>query len=384
MKITFVTIQDSTNISSFSGTGYFVPKSLKNAGAEISYIGNLKKRPYLYIKFREYFSRIFFGKNYWLDRDPLVVKNFAKQIKKQLSKHNPDVLLSISSIPMAMLKTDIPIVFWTDAVLYDMIDFYPEYSKFSKSSTSNGNKIEKIALENCALALYSSHWAANGAVKHYNIPSEKVKVVNYGANLENVMDAESVLKRIERISSKTCKLLFVGVHWERKGGAIALDVAKCLKENGVDVELNILGVDVPSGIDLPEFVHTHGFVSKGTPEGKAKVEKLIDESHFLILPTRADCTPIVFAEFNSYGIPCLTTDVGGNSDLIKDGVNGKLFQLNDKAEIYADFIKEIFSNVATYKELAKSSRKEYEDRLNWEKTGTEAYGLLEQIVRGNK
>lgn len=383
MKITFVTIQDSTDISSFSGTGYFVPKSLQNAGAEVSYIGNLKRRPYLYIKLREYIARYIFKRNYWYDRDPLVVKNFAKQIAKQLKNHESDCLLSISSIPMAKLKTNVPIVFWTDAVLYDMIDFYPEYRNFSKSSTKTGNQIEKEALENCSLAIYSSEWAANGAIKHYNTPSEKVKVLNFGANLDNVMNRSAVENRIRNLSKDVCRLLFVGVHWERKGGAIALQIAQVLHARGVAVELHILGVTVPENVQIPNYVKTHGFVSKGTPEGKAKVESLINQSHFLLLPTRADCTPIVFAEFNSYGIPCITTNVGGNSSVITDEVNGKLFQLNAAPEEYADYINEIYNSNTEYARLAISSRDEYEKRLNWEKSGKEALKLLTDVVQNH-
>lgn len=380
MKVTYVTIQDSTNISSFSGTGYFVPKSIQDAGAEISYIGNLKLKPYLYIKLREYFAKYVLRKKYWYNRDPLVVKQFAKQIKKKLAEHNPDVLLSISSIPMALLKVNIPIVFWTDAVLADMIDFYPEYSAFSPASIKNGNKLEKEAIENSSLAIYSSQWAANGAMKHYGIHESKVSVVNYGANLETVLTTEEAHHTIDNKELKTCKLLFVGVHWERKGGDVVLNIAKILHENGVDVELNILGVTPPASTIIPPYVHCHGFVSKGTPEGKSKVERLISESHFLVLPTRADCTPIVFAEFNSYGIPCITTDVGGNSSLIYDGVNGKLFNLDDNAEMYADYIKDLFQKKEAYRKMAYAARKEYESRLNWEMSGKAVYGLLEKVI----
>ena len=47
---------------------------------------------------------------------------------------------------------------------------------------------------------------------------------------------------------------------------------------------------------VPPFVKVHGFISKSTAEGKSKFNDLIGQSQFVILPTKADCTPIVFVK----------------------------------------------------------------------------------------
>jgi glycosyltransferase involved in cell wall biosynthesis len=349
-------------------------------GAEIHYVGKLKKRPYLPEKFKELFFNKIHHKTYHYNRNPKVIYNYGKQANKALSKIEHDVILSFSGPSIALLKTKKPLVLWADAVFADIINFYPEFTNMAKVTIRNGHKMERILLNRCKHIVYSSDWAAEGAKKHYGIPAEKISVIPYGANIETNWDKETVNKTIAQKDSTVCKLLFVGVHWLRKGGAQALRVAEKLNSDGLPTELHILGCKPPDAKELPSFVKVHGFISKKTPEGKQLINKLISNSHFLILPTIADCTPIVFAEFNSYGIPCLTTKVGGIPTLIHDGINGKLFDPDSKPNEYSNYIQLLFKNYSNYLSLAKTAYEEYTNRLNWQTSGKKMMNLLHKII----
>jgi len=380
MKVAYVTVQDSTNVRSFSGTGYYVPQSLEINGAQVHYIGKLKTKPYLVEKLKEtYFEKIQ-RKRYWFNRNPRVIKNFGEQALKRLENVDYDVALSISSIPMARMKTDKPIVYWMDAVFADIIDFYPEFTNMAGITLREGQKMEQEALERCTYAVFSSQWAADGAMRHYNIDPAKVKVINYGANIDRPYDEGQVDEIIHSKPVDRYKLLFAGVDWKRKGGDKALQVAQELNDRGVKTELHLLGSQPDNGQELPEFVVNHGFISKESQEGRDKIHQIISNAHFLILPTKADCTPIVFAEFNSYGIPCLTTDVGGIPSLVKNGVNGHMFGLNASANAYADFIEPVMEDEEAYHKLAHSSYQEYKNRLNWKVAGEKMMELLKEIT----
>jgi glycosyltransferase involved in cell wall biosynthesis len=63
-----------------------------------------------------------------------------------------------------------------------------------------------------------------------------------------------------------------------------------------------------------------GYISKSTQEGSEQIDRLLSDAHFLMLPTRADCTPYVIPEANSFGLPCITTNVGGIPTMVKDHV----------------------------------------------------------------
>jgi glycosyltransferase involved in cell wall biosynthesis len=365
MNIAYVTSYDATDITSWSGTGYYIPKKLREEGEEIYYIGGLKNKPYLSEKLKEkYFEKVK-GERYYTERNPKILHNWAKQILPRIKK-GTELLLSPSSQPFSQVDTNVPMAFWTDANFADMIDFYPAYSNLSKSTIEDGMKMEKEALERVTLAVYSSEWAAQGAINHYGISPDKVKVVNYGANIDVQHTPESIKELASKKDTTQCNLLFLGVHWYRKGGDIALDVVKKLNASGIKARLSVVGCEPDNKENLPDFVDVYGFISKKDKEGKDLLNKLISESHFLILPTRADCTPIVYAEFNAHGIPVLTTNVGGIESVVSDSINGKTFSLESSAADYVKFIESMFSNFNDYKNLSSSAFNEFKTRLNWE------------------
>lgn len=90
------------------------------------------------------------------------------------------------------------------------------------------------------------------------------------------------------------------MEWERKGGEVALRVAELLNKRGLETELHIVGNYLKRS--MPNFVHRHGFISKNSKQGRDHLDQIFSESHFLILPTMADCIPVVLAEASSFGL----------------------------------------------------------------------------------
>jgi glycosyltransferase involved in cell wall biosynthesis len=143
-------------------------------------------------------------------------------------------------------------------------------------------------------------------------------------------------------------------------------------------ELTIVGCDPDIEKPVANFVKIMGFVSKSSALGKKQIDELIAGSHFLILPTRADASPIVLCEANSFGVPCLTTDVGGIPSIIRDDVNGRMFTLADGPDSYCEYIIDSMSNYSRYRCMALRSFNEYKTRLNWESAGRVVKNLLEE------
>ena len=165
------------------------------------------------------------------------------------------------------------------------------------------------------------------------------------------------------------------VSWSRKGGDVALMVANLLNQQGIQTELHVVGCQPPID-DIPNFVKLHGFISKNLDTGREYLDKLMAESHFLILPSKAECYGVVFAEASSFGLPSLATDVGGISTAIHNGKNGQTFQINDSPQKYCDYIARLMSDVHQYRELSLSSFAEYSDRLNWTSSGNKVKDLI--------
>lgn len=374
MKILYVTTYDASDIHSWGGSGYYISQTLKLSGFRIEYIGNLREKANTFFKAKTLIYRKLLRGNYLRDREPLILKSYAKQVKNALLRLNPDVVFSPGTIPIAYLQTNKPIVFWTDSAFAGMVNFYPGFSNLCRESVRNGNRMEQAALSRCSLAIYTSEWAAKTAVDNYDVDPRKVKVVSFGANVNCNRTARDIKEIITSKDFSVCKLLFIGVDWFRKGGDIALRTAEILNDQGIQTELHIVGCTPP--FDVPWFVTLHGFISKSTKEGRKQLNKLLTESHFLILPSRADCLPMVLAEASAFGLPSLATNVGGIPTAIRDGKNGQLFPLEEGAKKYSDYIMRLMSSKEQYQHLAMSSFREYIDRLNWPLAGKKVCELI--------
>ncbi|MFB8791754.1 MAG: hypothetical protein U7123_23650 [Potamolinea sp.] len=276
MRIAYVTNYNAQDIRNWSGSGYYIARSLEKQSISVEYIGSLKEKFGLPLKAKQYLYNYLLKnlphQRYLRDRDPIILKHYAQQISGKLSNINPDIVFSPGTVPLAYLECKQPIVFWTDCTFSGMIDFYPEFSNLSQETIRNGNTVESLALNKCSLAIFSSDWAAQTAINDYQVSPEKVKVVPFGANIECDRNDSDIRTIVDSRPTNKCQLLFLGVNWYRKGGDIALKVAKELNKIGLDTELTIVGclpeVDEP----LPKFVKYMGFISKSTQEGQKETQ----------------------------------------------------------------------------------------------------------------
>ncbi|HEY9597712.1 MAG TPA: glycosyltransferase family 4 protein [Cyanophyceae cyanobacterium] len=303
--------------------------------------------------------------------------DYAAHVEKSLNLIEPDIIFSPGTIPIAYLETEKPIVVWTDATFAGLVNFYPGFDNLCAETIRNGNKMEQIALSKCQLAIYSSEWAARTAIQYYDVDPAKVKVVPFGANIGCDRTLTDIKRIIEHKSKNfdVCKLLFLGVDWHRKGGEKALEVAQLLNQRGIKTELHIVGCTPP--LELPDFVKPHGFISKKTAQGVRYLEQLFSESHFLILPSIAECAAVVFAEASSFGLPSLATNVGGIPTVIQDGKNGWTFAVDATPEKYCNYIESLMSSQESYKALALSSFQTYAEKLNWFSAGRQVQALIQ-------
>lgn len=378
MKISYVTTYDALDIHNWSGLGYSIAKMLENQNADIDYIGNLQTQLNLSLKLKQRAYRRFSKKKFDISREPFIAKQYAKQVQMKLNSTS-DIVFSPGSIPIALLETKKPKVFYTDATFAGMLGFYDSFSNLCSETIKHGNYLEKVALETSDLIIYSSDWAAKTAIDNYSIDPNKIKVVPFGANMICKRNLNDIKEIINNRSSDTLNLLFMGVDWIRKGGDFAVNITKELNNLGIKTILHIVGIKKLPFENIPNFIVNHGYISKNSKEGVNKIEQLFINSHFLVLPSLADCTPIVYPEANSYALPCISTNVGGIPTIIRDDINGKMFSLKSDITEWSNYILNLFADKAKYKALCMSSFGEYENRLNWNVAGKTIMNLMKEL-----
>lgn len=380
MVITYATPFAPHDVHAWSGTAHHIAKALEATGLHLDHFGDLQRRRVLLNKaIGKLYGLAVPGSLYPAERTIGIAREMARDIVGHMEAVGSDLVLSPSSIPIALMRSTRPKVFYTDATFAGILALYPEYRNYSPRHIKEGHALERAALRNADLAIYSSEWAARTAIEEYGADPGKIRVLPFGSNFTDVPDRAEVGRMIARRPMDRCELLFLAVNWERKGGQRALEVAAELERRGMKVRLRIVGVEPPVA-RLPRNVEVIPFISKHSIDGQKRLSALLARSHFLILPTVADCTPIVFSEANSFGLPCLTTRVGGVPDVVRSGVNGLLFGLDAGAEVWADAIERAMASPSSYATLATDSLNEYHERLNWDTTGRRLRGWLEDLL----
>lgn len=379
LRVAFASIQRANDIQAWSGTVYFVARALEQQGILLDHVDELQQTRLLVNKAVNRLYRIS-GRQAPLpvERSRQMATRFAKEIDAFVTKHRYDAVFSPSSIPLALLRTQLPKVFYTDATFADMLEQYPEFSEYPEAFIEQGHELEREALRNCDLAIYSSHWAAESAIHRYGAAKDKVKVVPFGSNLELQPDRAEVVAAINARPTDHCELLFLGVNWIRKGGPLALEVVRELNAAGVPATLTVVGCIPPPGTDTTH-VKVLPFVDKSSAAGQRKLADLVLRSHFLLLPSLAECFGIVYAEASSMGVPSLARRVGGVADAVYDGRNGYLFAPDAGPAEYVERIRTLMADREAYVRLAQSAFQEHRDRLNWSVAGHSLRGYLSAL-----
>jgi glycosyltransferase involved in cell wall biosynthesis len=286
---------------------------------------------------------------------------FSKQLEKELRNTKIDILF-VPGAPqlIAYCKTSIPIIYMADATFQQLQGYYDSFSNLVSYNIQQGINLDQCAFNQASHCMLASDWAKQSAINDYHIPEKKITVQPLGANLD-IVPAVSELKNKK---NKICRLLFLGVEWERKGGQIALDTYYILQKSGMQVQLTIIGCQPPIALNDKNIV-VIPFINKSIKEEADRLYNILLQSSFLLLPTRAECAGLVFCEASAFGIPSVTTDTGGVGTYVKNGINGVALPLSSGPEAYAAEILELYNKDDAYRQLCISSRNTYESTLNW-------------------
>jgi glycosyltransferase involved in cell wall biosynthesis len=380
VRIAYATLYDSQNVKEWSGLGLYISRALQAQGIHLEHLGPLSATPSLWQEWKARYYRRIRQKEYLIEHSQICHRHYARQIEAKLKHGSYDLVFGTHGYVFSQLECRQPIAFWCDSTLGGLVGFYKDYSNLCAESERDLKCVEQLALQRSQLAIFSSDWAAESATRLYQTPLHKVKVVPYGANIECHRTLDDIKRLIALRPEDKCKLLFLGKVWSRKGGDAALAVARRLNESGLPTELTLVGSTPPDNTPLPSYVRSLGFISKATPEGQQLLDSLFAESHFLILPSRAECFGVVFCEASSFGTPSLATNVGGISSAVRNGINGQTFPLSASSDDYCAYVQKTMASRDGYEALALSSFNEYQTRLNWNSAGKAVKELLEAIV----
>ena len=237
----------ATNRLCWSGTAYYVYAGLKDLyDIDAKYIkSSCSIAADINCLYKRYIKKQFIS----IKMTRLYSQKAKRIIEKFLKQKKYDLIFCINNPgAIAEIKTNIPIIYYSDCVASNMFDYY--WFGATDDIKKEMNDVTKRALDVSKGIILSNHWAKKEAIEFYGIDENKIEVIPFGANIDD--------DTIKTTPHEGINLLFIGVDWERKGAQTAIECVEKLNEidSSTKYTLHLVGCNSPYEITPPQCCHS--------------------------------------------------------------------------------------------------------------------------------
>lgn len=224
-------------------------------------------------------------------------------------------------------------------------------------------------------------------LKHVNKNRAKYVKVYYGIESREFLYANRPGKNKEvhlinslNIKKDACIVGGIFCFKPQKAPLDFIKTAKVVIDKGADVEFLSIGDGFlrPAAERLSLELGLNGRIRfLGWQRDMPALFSIID---ILLLTSRWEGLPVVFLEAMASGIPVVTTDVGGASEVIKDGINGFLEE-KGACERLADDILFLANHPSRRREFSEHARKAFREEFDISYMTARIQELYEQSIK---
>lgn len=153
---------------------------------------------------------------------------------------------------------------------------------------------------------------------------------------------------------KEKRLINIGRLYEQKNQRMLIEAFSIVKKEFPEYELVIFG-EGPLKEDLQNYINEKGLNDSVTLMGKTTtITDELQASEIFCLSSDYEGMSNAMIEAVCLGIPVVTTDISGAKDIITNGENGYVVNVNDALE-FANAISKILSNEDMKKQMGKNN-----------------------------
>lgn len=214
-------------------------------------------------------------------------------------------------------------------------------STIDKEHTKLYDSIFKMAH---TIIVLSESWK-QGLMKDLDISANKIEVL-FNPCPKIVLNKNTI---------KTNSILYAGTLESRKGYQDLIQSFAIIAATYPEWKLVLAGNgEINEGIQLAKELGVENqVVFKGWVSGEDK-SRLFSEANLFCLPSYAEGFPMAVLDAWSYGLPVVTTPVGGIPDVAKDGINMLLFNPGD-IQTLSEQLRNLISDVILSKKISLAS-----------------------------
>lgn len=196
------------------------------------------------------------------------------------------------------------------------------------------------------IVLLSQYWR-DMVIKDYQIPKDRAIVI-YNPCTATISSQSYIKKNY---------ILYAGTLNSRKGYADMIEAFALIAAKYPEWKIVFAGNgEIEKGRSLAkQYLIEQQTIFLGWVNGDQK-DKVFKESKIFCLPSYGEGFPMAVLDAWSYGLPVITTPVGGIPDIAKDRTNMLLFTPGD-VKTLANHMEELINNASLYKTIEGESKK---------------------------
>lgn len=238
----------------------------------------------------------------------------------------------------------------------------------------NASKKKKKLVENCFdkcryLVVLSEEWKKNLEIVKTKTP--KIVIENYSTIHKECLKRKNHQDKI---------ILFLGFITELKGCFNIPDIAKKVIEQNANVKFILAGSgeieklqDILEEKGISQYFSFPGWVRK------EEKENLLKNADIFLLPSYTEAMPMSILEAMGYGLPIVTTNVGGIPQLVEDGKNGYMTEPGN-IDGFVKAILKLFGNDELIYDMGKEGIEKACEKYSLEKHLEKVCTLYENIL----
>ncbi len=181
---------------------------------------------------------------------------------------------------------------------------------------------------NCDQLVVLTKWYQKILINN-GLKEEKITLITQGLVNQSSQIETSELTGIEKL-----KLIFVGRISPFKGLHLILEAIERFDDNDICLDVYGAGEDEYAKEHISKMQKSQNVDFKGKLEPSLVVNTMHHYDAFVLASTVCEMSPLVIQEAYAAGIPVIASDVYGNAEQIRDGVDGWLFKFNDRNDLY--------------------------------------------------
>jgi glycosyltransferase involved in cell wall biosynthesis len=281
VKIYFCTTAPSKSYKSWSNIPYLLHKNLEKRGYVVKNYVMREAEPFktvFNIPIRMLLKFFKLRTTYFYVRTPVhfFFTYLYSQFIRRLSAKQDVMIVQGFSYPLHNGKNrQIILGDWPSEYLFEKF-LRRQPSGFERRSIDRENAVIEAA--DAVITLFPN-------VREYMLRKYKNKNIYCFGNVVNVDDDVAVPTDILQRKINSNRLLFVGQPFYLPGALELIDVARSLREKGMDCEVDIIGIDSDLiGVDYA-WVKVHGYLDKEKPEDKRKYYELMANARLFVNTT---------------------------------------------------------------------------------------------------